>query len=489
MSYRVRFAPSPTGTLHIGSARTALYNWLAARGKGGTYILRIEDTDQERSTPEAVDQALRVLRWLGLDWDEGPGAEGKFGPYVQSERADTYNRAIDTLLASGRAYESFETQKELDAEREAQRAADQPVVYGGGHRDLTDAQREELRAEGRPSVIRFRTPEVGDTIVRDSIHGEISFDNALIGDFIIRKTDGFPVYNFACVVDDAAMEITNVVRGDDHLPNTPRQVMLYEALGYSVPMFAHVPMILGPDKKKLSKRHGAASVEEFDEEGYLPQTVRNYVALLGWSKDDETTLMSDDELIESFTVERVRKSPAAFDYDKLRWMNGQKLRALPSEDFATEYARWRDTWAPQDVPSSAAAWSVTADQAALLAQAKVETLADVPEFVSFMLDPVEMIPEALERLHGMEEAHQVLPAAVSAFEALDGPWNPETVEGVLRGLCTSLEMKPRGTFGPIRVGVTGRVAAPGLFETIAVLGKERTIERLRSAANCLPART
>lgn len=488
MTYRVRFAPSPTGTLHLGSARTALYNWLAARNHdGGVFILRIEDTDQERSTPESVAQALRVMKWLGLSWDEGPEVGGACGPYVQSERRASYDAAVDQLIAAGHAYESYETKEELDAERDRQRAANKPLIYSGAHRDLSDEQRAAYRAEGRAATIRFRTPTDGVTVVRDLIHGDVEFENALIGDFIIRRSDGFPVYNFACVVDDAAMSITHVIRGDDHLANTPRQVVLYQALGVPVPVFAHVPMILGPDKQKLSKRHGAASVEEMAEAGYLAETVRNFLALLGWSKDDETTLMSTDELVLYFDVARVKKSPAAFDYDKLRWMNGQKLRELTPDEFAAAYDEWRSAWAADRVQHPAA-WVVTPDQAALLAQPKVETLAEVPGFVGFLLDPLEMDPQAAERLDGMVEAADVLPAAIAAFERLDEPWTPETVEQTLRQLCADLELKPRGAFGPIRIAVTGRTVAPGLFETIAVLGRERTVTRLRAGADRLPAR-
>lgn len=482
MSIRVRFAPSPTGTLHLGSARTALYNWLYARHSGGAFVVRIEDTDRERSTQEAVAQALRVLTWLGLDWDEGPGVGGPHGPYVQSERTDRYDAAIDRLVASGHLYECSCTPEELAEHRSAALASGGAPVYSGRCRHLTDVEREERRAEGRPIAMRFRVPTAGDTIVDDMIKGETRFENALLGDFIVRRADGLPVYNFACAVDDAGMEITHVIRGDDHLSNTPRQVLLYEALGSAVPRFAHVPMILGPDRKKLSKRHGAASVEEMAEAGYLPGALRNYLALLGWSKDDETTIMTTDEIVDSFDVSRVNSSPAAFDYDKLRWMNGVHIRALPSEQFAQEYAAWRDAWAGEETDIHTAAYAATPEQAAYLSQEKVETLRDVPALVGFLAEPFGIEEAALDRMRGIDEAPVVLEAAIDVLNHVD-PFEADGVEHALRELCERLELKPRVVFGPLRFAVTGRTISPGLFESIATLGRDRTIERLRAACS------
>ncbi len=483
---RVRFAPSPTGTLHLGNARAALFNWLYARHQGanGKFVLRIEDTDRARSTDAVVEQALRVLQWLGLQWDEGPGVEGPFGPYVQHQRLDLHRVELDRLLASGHAYECYETPEELAAERELQQSQGRPPVYSGAHRDLTDAEREAFRAEGRPVSVRFRVPTDGVTVVRDLIHGDVEFENALLGDFIIARGDGTPVYNFAVVVDDIAMKITHVIRGDDHLSNSPRQVLLYEALGAPVPLFAHAPMILGPDGQKLSKRHGAASVEDLDEAGYIPESVRNFLALLGWSRDDDSTVMTDDEMIEAFELTRVKKSPAKFDHYKLRWLNGQKLRAMDAESWASAWERWRDRWVSPDHPDHAAAFACTPGEAALLAQEKVDVLADVPGFLGFLTEPFEMIPDAWDRLTAIDEASTVLSAVIEALEGL-ASFAPADIEQALRGVCTSLDRKPRVVFGPVRFSVTGRVVTPGLFESIHVLGAERSLARLRSALDRL----
>jgi glutamyl-tRNA synthetase len=483
MAIRVRFAPSPTGTLHLGSARTALFNWLYARHHGGTFVLRIEDTDAERSTDEAVAQALRVLEWMGLDWDEGPGVGGDYGPYVQTERREFYDSAVASLMTSGHAYECYCTPDELDAHRKASMAAGEAPIYSGRCRDLTESEREALRGEGRAVAIRFRVPLEGSTVVDDMIKGTTTFENKLLGDFIVRRADGLPVYNFACVVDDAAMNISHVVRGDDHLSNTPRQVLLYQALGREVPRFAHAPMILGPDKKKLSKRHGAASVEEMAEAGYVPEALRNYLALLGWSKDDETTIMSTTDLIEHFDVAGVNTSPAAFDYDKFKWMNGMHLRAMSADEFAKEYSAWREVWIGEDSDLHSAAFAATPEQAAFLVQEKVETLRDVPGLIGFLAEPFGIEDSAMERMTKVDEAPRVLEAALEKLASLE-PFTVESVEGALRALCTELELKPRVCFGPLRIAVTGRTVSPGLFESIAALGRDRTLERLTAAQAC-----
>lgn len=483
MTVRVRFAPSPTGTLHLGSARSALYNWLYARHHGvdGTYVLRIEDTDQQRSTPEHVEQALAVFRWLGLEWDEGPEVSGSYGPYFQSERFDAYRARLEELRSAGRAYRCFCSKQQLEADRAAAEAERRPFVYPGRCREISPEEGERRAAAGDDHVVRFRVPDEGTTVVEDLILGDTVFENALVGDFVIARADGSPLYNFANVVDDAHMRITHVVRGNDHLSNTPKQIMLYEALGEPVPVFAHVPMILGPDGAKLSKRHvHASTVEQLAAEGYVPEAVRNGLALLGWSKDDVTEVMTTTEMVEAFDVARVKKSPAKVDYDKLRWLNGQHLRMMSPEQFAEAFDAWRTNWLDAADERSHWAAAVTPEQAAYLAQEKVETLGEVPGLVAFLREPFEMTDEAWGRLLKVDDADLVLEHASSALRQSDG-FDAATIEAALRELCETLGKKPGKLFGPIRFAVTGRTVTPGLFESIATLGRERTIERIAQA--------
>ena len=337
-SVRVRFAPSPTGKLHIGGARTAIYNWAFARANGGTFILRIDDTDPTRSTDENTQIILRAMRWLGLDWDEGPEVGGDFGPYSQTERLDLYKRTAERLLAEGKAYPCFCTPEQLAADREAAQARKDP--FQGYQRRCRDLSPEEAQARidaGEPYVLRIKVPEDrGNVVINDAVHGEVAFDAKELDDFVIFRSDGTPTYNFATVVDDALMGITHVIRGDDHLSNTPRQVMVYEAMGAPVPVFAHISMILGADGKKLSKRHGATSVEEYRDAGYLSDAFVNYLALLGWSLDGETTVIPRDVLASQFSLERISKNPATFDPKKLDWMNAEYINAMSNADFADQ---------------------------------------------------------------------------------------------------------------------------------------------------------
>ena len=337
-SVRVRFAPSPTGKLHIGGARTAIYNWAFARANGGTFILRIDDTDPTRSTDENTQIILRAMRWLGLDWDEGPEVGGDFGPYSQTERLDLYKQTAERLLAEGKAYPCFCTPEQLAADREAAQARKDP--FQGYQRRCRDLTPEEARARidaGEPYVLRIKVPDNrGNVVINDAVHGEVTFDAKELDDFVIFRSDGTPTYNFATVVDDALMGITHVIRGDDHLSNTPRQVMVYEAMGAPVPTFAHISMILGADGKKLSKRHGATSVEEYRDAGYLSDAFVNYLALLGWSLDGETTVIPRDVLASKFSLDRISKNPATFDPKKLDWMNAEYINAMDDKTFADE---------------------------------------------------------------------------------------------------------------------------------------------------------
>jgi glutamyl-tRNA synthetase len=416
MSMRVRFAPSPTGVLHIGGARTALYNWLLARGSGGTFVLRIEDTDRERSTAENVEQILDALRWLELDWDEGP--------LSQAERRPEHTAAIDQLIASGDAYED----------------------------------------EG---AIRLRVPDEGETVVHDSIRGDITFPHSAIQDFVVRRSDGSPLYNLAVAVDDRDMGITHVVRGDDHISNTPRQVMILRALGAEPPLYAHLPLLHGPDGKKLSKRHGAASVQELRDAGYLPEAVRNYVSLLGWGYDESTTFMSTSELIERFDLARVSKNPAVFDEQKLRWMNGRYLRELAPEDLRARL----ESISGRDVPPEAVA----------ISQEKMQTLADFWPLAGFLVERPAAYDEKAWRKVMSDGASERLQAAREALEAVGEPFATEQVETALRGVVERLAVKPKDVFQPIRVALTGTTVSPGIFESVAALGREETLARIDAA--------
>jgi glutamyl-tRNA synthetase len=411
---RVRFAPSPTGALHIGGARTALYNWLLARGSGGTLVLRIEDTDRERSTPENVEVILDALRWLELDWDEGP--------LSQAERADRHKEQIGRLLDDGHAYED----------------------------------------EG---AVRLRVPDDGETVVTDVIRGEVTFPHSAIKDFVIRRSDGSPLYNLAVAVDDLDMGITHVVRGEDHLSNTPRQAMILKALGAAPPIYAHLPLLHGTDGKPLSKRHGAASVQELREAGYLPEAVRNYIALLGWGLDASTTFMSTRDLVENFSLERVSKSPAVFDEQKLRWMNGRYLRELSAEELGArlEALLGRDGMT----------------EAAVVAQEKMQTLADFWPLAAFLVERQPFDERAWSKVmkNGAIDRLRVVREALATVE----PFDLEHVEAALRAVVDELGVKPKEVFQPLRVAISGGTISPGIFESVTALGREETLARIDSA--------
>ncbi len=414
-SMRVRFAPSPTGALHIGGARTALYNWLLARGSGGTLVLRIEDTDRERSTPENVAQILDALEWLGLGWDEGP--------LSQAERGQRHREEIARLVGEGHAYED----------------------------------------EG---AVRLRVPAEGATVVHDVIRGEVRFEHSAIDDFVIARSDGSPLYNLAVAVDDRDMEITHVVRGEDHLSNTPRQLMVLSALGAEPPLYAHLPLLHGPDAKKLSKRHGAASVQELREAGYLPEAVRNYLALLGWGADATTTFFSTDDLIGRFSLERVSRNPAVFDEQKLRWMNGRYLRELVPAELAR---RLEDLCGPRPGLAGAAA----------IAQEKLQTLADFWPLAGFLVERREIDERAWRKV--MREG--ALENLAEAREALAGaePFDQGTVEAALRAVVERRGAKPKEIFQPVRVAISGSTVSPGIFESVVGLGREETLARIDHA--------
>jgi glutamyl-tRNA synthetase len=444
-SLRLRFAPSPTGALHIGGARTALYNWLAARHEGGELVLRIEDTDRERSTAENVEQILDALRWLQLDWDEGP--------ISQAERADRHAAALASLLASGHAYRDSAAAGDVEAWKREHGT-------GRGYRGTA--------TEEPGAAIRLRVPDQGETVVEDLIRGPVSFPNASYDDFVIARGDGSVLYNFAVAVDDAEMGITEVVRGDDHLSNTPKQLLVLSALGHEPPRYAHLPLLHGPDGKKLSKRHGAASVGELRAAGYLPAAVRNYLALLGWGTDDDTTLMSTEELVERFRIADVGRSAAIFDERKLRWLNGRFMRELPLDEYTAAVARHLGREADERLRA-----------ACEIAQDKAQTLDEVWPLIRFLFEPPVDDQKAWAKVM-KGEAGPLLEAAAEALAAVE-PFEPAAIEAALAPLLDRFDVSPGRLYQPIRVAITGTSISPGIFESLTALGRERTLERVRGA--------
>jgi len=485
MSYvRVRFAPSPTGELHLGGARTAIYNWAFARHHDGVFVLRIEDTDAERSTPENVAQIVRSLRWLGLEWDEGPETGGAYGPYFQAQRTEKYAAALATLQASRAVYPCFCTPDELAARRDAAREAGGFSGYDRTCRALSSDEAQARVAAGEPHVWRLAVPlDRNEVVVHDIVRGDTAFPVAALDDYIVARTDGTVTYNFAAAVDDVDMQITHVIRGDDHLSNTPKQVLTIEALGAAVPAYAHLPMIWGPDGKKLSKRHGATSVEAFADEGIVPEALLNYLALLGWSLDGETTVIDADELVANFSLERVSKNPAIFDTAKLAWLNGVYLRDMPTEEFTArmvselEGARLIEA----DDFEARRAWYL---ELAPLVSERIKLMTEIVPMVRFLfVDEVEIDEAARTKVLEKDGAADVLAAAVTALEAVSiDKWSVAAIEAALSALPEQLDMKPRLVFQPLRVALTGTTVSPPLFESMALLGREKTLARLRACA-------
>jgi glutamyl-tRNA synthetase len=442
---RFRFAPSPTGALHIGGARTALYNWLEARRTGGELVLRIEDTDRERSTAENVEQILDALRWLELSWDEGPVS--------QVSRTDRHQAALQRLLETGAAYHDSATAKDVEAWK-ARHGAERG--YRGEPVDEPDA------------AVRLRVPDEGETVVDDLIHGPVRFPNRSYDDFVIARGDGSVLYNFAVAVDDAEMGITDVVRGDDHLSNTPKQLLVLAALGHAPPRYAHLPLLHGPDGRKLSKRHGAASVQELRGAGYLPAAVRNYLALLGWGAADDTTLMSTDDLVERFRVEDVGRAAAIFDERKLRWVNGRFMRALPLDEYTATVARHLGREPDERLRA-----------ACEIVQEKAQTLAEVWPLIRFLFEPPVEDEEAWGKaMRG--NALTLLEASREALAGADG-FGSDAVEAALAPLPKRLEVKAGRLYQPIRVAITGGSVAPGIFESLSALGRDEALARIDAA--------
>ncbi|MGH2723804.1 MAG: glutamate--tRNA ligase [Actinomycetota bacterium] len=468
----MRFAPAPSGYLHVGGARTALYDWLFARHHGGTFVLRIEDTNQERSTEESIQGIQDVLRWLGLDWDEGPGVEGPYGPYRQTERLAVYHQAVDQLFSEGLAYRCYCTPEELDERRRAVLARGKPWRYDRLCLTRSSEEVAAFEAENRPAAVRFRHPD-RDVVVHDLIRGEVTFPASDLDDFIVMRSNGSPTYLLAAAVDDWKMRMTHVIRGEDLFSSTPRQLLLLEALGVEdPPAYAHLPLIVGPDRQPLSKRHGSVAVETFREEGYLPEALVNYLALLGWSLDDHTTFLSRADLVKHFDLSRVSRNSAAFDMEKLEWMNGHYIREAPPERFAELLAEALERVGTAADPGVVA-------RAAPLVQERSRTMVEAASLLRFLFDGAEPDDKAAKALAGQEA---YLAEVLERLEALD-QWTTEAIEGALRRLQEEKELSARKAFQPVRAAVTGTTVTPPLFESMELLGRERTADRLRAAAS------
>ena len=506
---RVRFAPSPTGYLHLGSARTGLYNYIFARRHEGTFILRIEDTDLGRSTDEAIVQIIASMKEMGLHWDEGPGVPGPHGPYRQTERDDIYHEYVARLLESGHVYPCFCTPVELETERAAAQREGRAWVYSGKCRKLAPEEVQRRREAGEPYTLRVHVP-AGRTIFHDILRGDVAFENDTIGDFIVQRSDGTVTYNLAVVVDDVTMEITHVIRGDDHISNTPKQVVVYQALAAAIPEFLHMPLLFGTDKKKLSKRHGATKLEQLTAEGFMVEVVRNYLCFLSAEFDETMITWSLDDLVANFDVTKLGTSPSIFDPEKLRWMNGRYVRAMTDEwlggrlvEYLTRVGFYGDPPAVGELAAQGPQALVAAvedaetenlpptvpdeEQEALtrevapLVHEKIEVLADFIPMAGWFFRPLAFAPEALERLQATAGAAETLTAAAAGLRDL-AEWDVPAIETLVRELPPTLELKPKAVFAALRLGMSGQTVTPGLFESLWVLGRDNAVARLEQAA-------
>jgi glutamyl-tRNA synthetase len=471
---RVRFAPSPTGYLHVGGARTALYNWLFARRHGGVFVLRIEDTDVDRSKPELVTAILEGIAWLGLNWDEGP--------IHQSDRLGRYRDIAARLEQSGHAYPCFCTPEELQAKRARAESEKRPWKYNGTCRGLPESERARLRTEGRPAALRFLVPSTGETAFDDEVFGHVVHQNSEIEDFVLLRSDGNPTYHLGVVSDDLDLRITHVIRGADHLSNTPKQILMYQALGAPLPRFAHLPLILGPDRQRLSKRHGATAVGAYREQGVLPEALRNFLALLGWTPPGGKEILPIQEMAQAFDLKAVSKSNAVFDLEKLAWMNSEYLRALPrdrllplAEAELRTAGLWRDAWATADRD----AFTSTV----MLLQSRARTLKDFSgSFRAFFSDDFDYDAEAVKKFWKDAALPGLLSDLATKLERTE-PFSAEVCEKILREYAEEKKVKAGLLINAARVALTGQAVAPGLFEVMAVLGRPRVVERLRRPAS------
>ncbi len=469
---RVRFAPSPTGYLHVGGARTALYNWLFAKKHNGKFILRIEDTDQVRSTDEATQAILDGMSWIGLSWDEGP--------FYQTKRMDLYKNFAQQLLDEGKAFHCYCSSEELSAMRKEQEANKQAPKYNGKCRHLTNEQKQALEAEGRKPVVRFKLPDSGIITVKDIIHGDVKFDAALLDDFVIFKSDGFPTYNFAVTIDDNDMKITHVIRGDDHLSNTPRQILIYNALGFELPIFAHIPMILGQDKARLSKRHGATSVIAYKDMGYLPEAMINYLSRLGWGYGDQE-IFTINELINCFDIPDVNKTPAVFDMVKLEWLNAHYIRGKSIDELIELTGPYLEKAYPKYVELQKTPQGQEKIKKLLKdLQERIKTVNEIVDHAGFfLLDEITYDQEAFDKHVKEAGAKEILEKLKDALELID-PFTKENIEPVFRNLAKDLGIKAGKVIHPARVALTGRSDSPPMFDTVELIGKEESIKRLKT---------
>lgn len=479
---RVRFAPSPTGALHIGGARTAYFNWLFARQQKGTFVLRIDDTDTARSTEESYQQILQSLRWLGIDWDEGPDAGGANGPYRQSERLAVYQREFDKLRQSDRVYPCFCTLEELATDRERAQSLGETPRYSGRCRQLARAEQDARMAAGDRPAFRLRSPREGTTVVHDLIRGAVSFNNVEIDDFIVWKADGTPTYHFASCVDDVTMQITHIVRAEEHLSNTPRHIMLFQTLGAKTPVFAHVPMILAPDRSKLSKRHGATSVQEYRDAGILPEAMMNYLLLLGFAPGDDREIVSREEAIELFDLSRVAKHAAVYDAKKLEWLNGHYLRHRNPDQLLSEI--WPELqkrgWVQLSETREHTAWVKNVVQ---VAQERARSLLDLVETLTYYFEPVESFEAKGVKKHFSSPAVAERLERVATLLVDVKPFLSPDIESLYRALAQDWGIKSGDLIHPTRLAISGTTVGPSLFDLMALLGLDQCQDRMRFAAN------
>ncbi|HLC99756.1 MAG TPA: glutamate--tRNA ligase [Patescibacteria group bacterium] len=475
---RVRMAPSPTGVLHVGTARTALFNYLFAKHTGGTFILRIEDTDRSRSTIDSEKEIIAGLKWLGISWDEGPDIGGPFGPYRQMERLDIYQRYTVKLLEKGRAYPCFCTEEELQKEREEQMKKGIAPRYSGKCKTIDSDQAKMFTRDGRSHVVRFAMPSK-KVLFHDLIRGDVEFDSALFGDFVMIKSDGIPLFILSNVIDDIEMKISHVIRGEDHISNTPKQVLLYEALGAAVPQFAHLPILLGTDRSKLSKRHGTTSIDDYQKQGFLPHAIINFIALLGWNPGTDQEIFTLDELVKQFTIERVQKSGAIFNIEKLEWLNGQYIRAMSPDAFVEAcLPLLKEAGVLPSKPDEAMLKKIL-----ILEQSRVKTLSEISQFVDFyfkepVIDPTMLIPKKGDK----DTTRATMTKSVGFLEGLDDEaFHAEKLKEAWYAFCEKEGLKPIQVLWPLRVALTGKQTSPGVFEIMEILGKKEILKRLQTA--------
>jgi glutamyl-tRNA synthetase len=473
---RVRFAPSPTGYLHVGGGRTALFNYLFARGRGGTFILRSDDTDRARSTAGFQQDILDSIRWLGLDWDEGIEVGGPLETYRQSERTDRYRQVVRDLIEVGYAYHSFATSEQLDDFRKEAMAAGRAPAYDGRY-EPEAAEAAERVAAGESATVRFKVPRPGETGFEDIVRGFVTFDHAQVEDFVILRSDGTPTYHLASTVDDVDFGISHVIRGEDLLSSTPKHILLTEAMGGERARYAHLSLLMGPDGKKLSKRHGHTAIKAYRDEGYLASAVVNYLALLGWSPGDDDTLISLDEMIARFDLAAVSRNPAIFDTDKLQWMNGVYIRAMEPESFVAIVSPLVAADLGRDLAAEEVA---TLAAMAPLVQERTKVLSEVPAQVRFLFSDIDYDEASWQKVMTKGGVADTVGGARERLDKLDD-WTVETIEGTLRGMLEDLGLSARKGLQPLRVAISGSSVSPPLFESIAALGRARTLERLGSA--------